>query len=141
MEFRDLLKRLLNSYFVIYGCSFLGTWLFCIIFSPGSTFGLDYFADMALLALMGDLPGLLFYSSKELSKKQWNVRLLLHFAVLEAVLLSFGKYLNLYHTPVQGVIFAGIVLLVYGIVRGVCFAMDYDTARNINDKLREMKRS
>lgn len=139
MEFRDLIKRMVISYFVIYGCSFMGTWLFCVIFDPNGIFGLNYFKDMAIFSLLGDLPSLIFYSSSELSKKQWNVRLILHFIILETVLLAAAKYLQLYHTLLQGAVFAGIILLVYVIVRGACFAWDIETARAINDKLREMK--
>lgn len=140
MEFRDLVKRMINSYFVIYGCCFLGTWIYCIIFAPDSVFNLGYFKDMAVFAFLGDLPGVLFYSSKALSGKQWNIRLILHFLVLEAVLLVMGRYLNLYHTVLQEIVFAGINLLVYVVVRGVCFAWDFETAQNINDKLQEMKK-
>lgn len=140
MEFRNLLKRLVNSYFVIYGCCFFGTWIYCAIFDSAAVFGLGYFKDMAVFALLGDLPGALFYSSKELSKKQWNVRLLLHFLVLEMVLLIMARHLSLYHTALQGIVFAGIILLIYVLVRGICFAGDFEVARTINDRLQKMKK-
>ncbi len=140
MELRDLLKKIIFSYFIIYGCCFLGTWLYCSIFDPDSLFGLDYFLNMAVFSLIGDLPSLIFYSSHELTKRQWNRRLLLHLLVLETALLAMGKYLDLYHTMFQGAFFAGIILLVYAIVRLFCFSWDLGTARAINDRLEELKK-
>lgn len=141
MELRELLKRIVNSYFVIYGCSMMGTLLFCLIFDPESVFDVRYLEWMLLFSALGDLPALVFYSRKELTEKQWRVRLVIHFILLEAVLLVTAKYLKLYETFVQGAVFAGIILLVYVLVRAVCFAGDFRTAKDINDKLKEIRKN
>ncbi len=140
MELRELLKRIFNSYFVIYGCSMMGTLLFCLIFNPESVFGVRYFEQMLLFSALGELPALIFYSKKELTEKQWRVREIIHFILLETVLLIMAKYMELYRTFFQGIVFAGIILLVYILVRAVCFAGDFQTAKHINDKLKEIRK-
>lgn len=139
MELRELLKRMINSYFVIYGCSMMGTLLYCLIFMPDEVYNIEYFEWMLVFSLAGDLPTMVFYSKKELTEKQWRVRLIIHFVLLEAVLLVMAKYMKMYRTFLQGAVFAGIVLLVYVLVRAVCFAGDFQTAKNINDKLKEIR--
>lgn len=140
MELRELLKRMVNSYFVIYGCSMLGTLLFCVIFDPEVAFDVQYLEWMLLFSALGDLPALVFYSGKELTLKQWRVREIIHFVVLEIVLLVAANCQEMYETFWQGVVFAGIILLVYVLVRAVCFAGDFETARNINDQLKEIRK-
>ncbi len=140
MELRELLRRIVNSYFVIYGCSMLGTLVFCLIFEPDSVFNVQYLEWMLLFSALGDLPALVFYSGKELTEKQWRIREVIHFVILETVLLTAANCLGMYHTFLQGIVFAGIILLVYVLVRAVCFAGDFQTAKNINDQLKEIRK-
>lgn len=62
MELRELIKRLIISYPIIYGCSIMATFVFCLVFDPDSVFGMDYLGKMFLFALAGDLAfsGVLF---------------------------------------------------------------------------------
>lgn len=140
MELRELLRRIVNSYFVIYGCSMLGTLVFCLIFEPDSVFNVQYLEWMLLFSALGDLPALVFYSGKELTIKQWRIREVIHFVILETVLLTAANCMGMYHTFSEGMVFAGIILLVYVLVRAVCFAGDFQTAKNINDQLKEIRK-
>ena len=140
MEGKELIKRLLMSYPVIYGGAMMATWLCCIIYSPEIRFGLDYFAWMFLVALLGDLPLLWFYSRKELTNKQWRVRLLLHFITLETILLLVGYYMTWYETFTEGLVFTFSILCVYVIVRTISFTGDLLEARKLNEQLKKLKR-
>lgn len=139
MEVQQLLKKLIVSYPIIYGGTMMATLIYCLVFEPNTSFGLDYFCWMLLFALAGDLPSVLFYSRRELTRRQWNVRTLIHFIVLVLVLLFFAKKLELYHTFQQGLFFAGLVLAVYLIVMFACFAGDRAQANKINERLKAMK--
>ena len=138
MELREMIKKMITSYFTIYGCTMMGTLFYCLIFNPTDSFGLDYFCWMLVFALAGDLPSLLFYSRKELNEDQWNVRFVIHFVVLESVLLTFAKYLGMYQTVLEGIFFAVIILVVYIVVRAVCFAGDKMIADEINERLKQI---
>lgn len=140
MELRELVKKMITSYFIIYGCTMMGTLFYCLIFCPNDSFELNYFGWMLMFALAGDLPSLLFYSRKELNERQWNVRFIIHFFVLESVLLIFAKYLSLYETVLEGVVFAVIILVIYIVVRAVCFASDMMVADEINERLKQISR-
>ena len=140
MELRELIKRLVISYPIIYGCSMMVTFVFCMIFYPDSVFGVDYFGKMFLFALAGDLPSLVFYSKRELSHKEWMVRIIIHLLLLEGVLLVIGRFMGLHDNMVEGIVFFFIVLAVYVVVRLLVFSDDERQAKEINKALEERKK-
>lgn len=139
MEGKELIKRLVVSYPVIYGGAMMATWLCCMVYAPDSVFGLDYFGRMFLVALAGDLPSLIFFSRKELTEKQWMLRTAVHLAVLVAVLLIIGYFMDFYHGFGEGAVFAASVFLVYAAVKVLCFTGDFVEARRMNERLKRMK--
>lgn len=139
MELRELIKRLIVSYPIIYGCSIMAAYVFCLFFDPDTVFGLEYLEGFFLFALAGDLPSLVFYSRRELSNREWRIRVILHLLLLEGVLLSFGRVMGLYKTMSEGIFFFFIVLLVYVVVRLLAFSGDISSAKEINEALAEIK--
>lgn len=139
MEPKKIIGKIILGYPIIYGGSMMATYLFCMIFDKDAAFTLNYFGYMFLFALAGDLPTLVFCSKRELSKKEWNIRLLLHFILLEAVLLVFAGILGMYHTLAEGIFFFFLTMAVYIMVRGLTFAGDIMEVKKINERLRERK--
>ncbi len=140
MELRELIKRLVISYPIIYGCSMMVTFVFCMIFYPDSVFGVDYFGKMFLFALAADLPSLVFYSKRELSHKEQMVRIIIHLLLLEGVLLVIGRFMGLHDNMVEGIVFFFIVLAVYVVVRLLAFSDGLMQAKEINKVLEERKK-
>lgn len=140
MELRELIKRLVISYPIIYGCSMMATFVFCLVFYPDSVFGLDYFGEMFLLALAGDLPSLVFYSKRALSHNEWMVRIIMHLLLLEGALLVIGRLMGLHDNITEGIFFFFIVLAVYVVVWLLVFADDARQAKEINKVLEERKK-
>lgn len=140
MELGKLIKKICVSYPVIYGGSMMATLVFCLVFYPERVFGLDYLAKMLLFSLAGDLPILVFCSGKELSQQEWMVRMILHFVLLEVVLMTFGGIWGLYETFIEGIAFFLIVLLVYIGVRLIVFSDDSRQAEQMNKALLNKKK-
>lgn len=140
MEFGKLIKKICVSYPVIYGGSMMATLAFCLVFYPERVFGLDYLAKMLLFSLAGDLPILVFCSGKELSQQEWMVRMILHFVLLEVVLMTFGGIWGLYETFIEGIAFFLIVFLVYIGVRLIVFSDDSRQAEQMNKALLNKKK-
>ena len=137
MELGKLIKKICVSYPVIYGGSMMA---FCLVFYPERVFGLDYLAKMLLFSLAGDLPILVFCSGKELSQQEWMVRMILHFVLLEVVLMTFGGIWGLYENFIEGIAFFLIVLLVYIGVRLIVFSDDSRQAEQMNKALLNKKK-
>lgn len=140
MELRELIKRLIISYPIIYGCSIMATFVFCLVFDPDSVFGMDYLGKMFLFALAGDLPSLVFYSKRELSHKEQVLRKLIHLLLLEGVLLTIGRIMGLHDNMTEGIFFFFIVLAVYLIVWFLAFSDDLRQAKEINKALEQRKK-
>ncbi|NLL77963.1 MAG: DUF3021 domain-containing protein [Clostridiales bacterium] len=139
MDIRSLIKKMLMQYIIIYAGSMFGTLVFCSIFYPSDLFGLDYFVWMLLFSLLGDLPLLVFYSAKELTEKQWITRQIIHFLLLEAVLLSAAYKTGMFEGVIEGTAFVFVILAVYVLVRLITFRNDIRLAQKMNFRLQERK--
>lgn len=140
MDRREILKKMVLSYPLIYGGAMMATWLCVLIYAPDATFGVDYFGWMFLVALVGDLPAFIFYSKRKLTKQQWNTRTILHAITLALVMLGAGYLLGFYENFKEGTIFMATVIVVYLMVLGFSFASDVIDANQVNEQLRKMKK-
>lgn len=140
MDGREILKKMLLGYPLIYGGAMMGTWFCILIYAPNETFGVDYFGWMFLVALVADLPMLIFYSQKRLSNRQWNIRKILHAIILTLVMLGVGYMLEFYETFQEGLIFMVSVVGVYLMVSAFSFAGDFIEAKRINEQLKKLKK-
>ena len=139
MDGREILRKMISGYPIIYGGTMMGTWFCILIYAPGETFGVDYFSWMFLVALLADLPLLIFYSKKKLTERQWNVRTVLHAIVLLIVMLCVGYVFDFYDNLKQGFIFMATVIGVYLMVSLIGFAGGIIEAKRINERLKKMK--
>lgn len=139
MDFKEFMHFLLRQYFVIYTGSMMATFCFCLAFYPGEVLPVSYLAWMLLFSLCGTLPGLVFYSKKELSKEQWIIRKGIHFVLLETVLLTAGRILGMYQGMKQGVWFAITIFAVYVFVVAISYWSEKRTAEALNEKLKERR--
>lgn len=140
MDFKGFIQALIRQYFVIYTGSMIATFCFCQAFYPNEVLQTSYLAWMLLFSLCGTLPGVIFYSKRELSPRQWMVRKRIHFVLLECVLLTAGRILGMYKGVKQGFWFAIAVLVVYGFVAFISYWSEKRTAEALNEKLRERRK-
>lgn len=117
MSFEELKKSFIFDYFVIVTGIIIGTFLYCFIFEREATFSLFYFGWVLIFSFLGDLPLCIFYSRKELSEQQWLIRNILHFILLEVLLLVVAYFTKIYTNLTGGIIFAVNVAGVYVLVR------------------------
>lgn len=140
MDLKTILKKMLYLYFVIYTGSMFATFFFCMAFYPDATFKISYFAWMMLLALLGDLPMLVFYSKKEPSRRSSMIRNMIHFLLLEVVLMTAAYKMELYDGIYEGIWFVVTIFLVYLLVWRIEYLMDMKTAEKLNRSLLERRK-
>ena len=139
MDGREILRKMISGYPIIYGGTMMGTWFCILVYAPSEKFGVDYFSWMFLVALLGDLPILIFYSKKKLTEKQWKIRTVLHALVLAVVMLVVGYAFDFYDNLKEGIIFMVTVIGVYLMVSMIGFAGGILEAKRINEQLKKMK--
>ena len=111
MNIRTLLRTFIQHFFIIYAFSMIITPVFCMIFAIDVQFPVHYFWQMMSFSLLADMPLLIFYSSRELSRRQWIIRSIVHTLVLECALMYAGFRLGLYAGFAGGLIFFSCILM------------------------------
>lgn len=139
MKLTDFIKKLIRDYFIIFAIIVICITLLRQIFSPDAYFKTKDIFIYMVGALLGDLPSLLFYSPREIPEKEMRLRSMIHFVMLEAVLLIFGNVLGLVNGILNTVIFAIQIAVIYVFVRFLAFIDDRKAANGINEKLKAMK--
>ena len=139
MRIGDLVKTIVRSYFVITTGIVTSMYVFCLIFNRDALYSLDDIGRILLMALASILPFFIFYSHKELSKKQMLIRQAIHVPVLMTVLFYFAQlwdWVNMNH-PKEIVVFIVLVFVVYAVVLAVATYQDKKLADQLNDRLKQ----
>ena len=138
MNLSDLLKAMGRAFFVIATGTLLSMYLFCLILTPNATFSLDDLGRVLLMAVVGDLPYVVFYSKKELTKRQMIVRFAIHIPILISILIYFASLWDWVDItkPIEIVVLVLLILLVYVGVITLASFQDKKTAARLNDSLR-----
>lgn len=142
MELKDIPKRMLKDYFVIVTGVFFCEIIFCFLFFPEAVFTVKELCYPLIGGVLFSLPTLVFYSSAEISKKQWLCRYILHLVVLEVTVISAAHFLFGWlegNDFMQHFVLVIMILLVYLIVLLVGWRNDLQVAVQINHKLQELK--
>ncbi len=141
MSLKELLRRIAMQFFVTYTATMAIT-IIILKYSPGEQpeITVDFLRRMMLFSLCAVLPGIVYYSKGELSKKQWWIRTAVHTVLLETVLLSMGAFWGMYQGIGGMVLFAAIILAVDLFVGGVSYINDRGTADEVNKALKERRK-
>ena len=143
MRAEELLKTMVQSFFMITTGIVISMYLFCLIFYPDASFSLDDIGRILLMALAGDLPYVIFLSRREFSKMQMLIRKIIHLIVLSAILLYFASlwdWVSLSSTK-EVTVFLATVLAVYVAVFLANNYRDKKLTDKMNDRLKEHYRS
>lgn len=135
MRKEELVKKMIDSFFMITTGIVISMYVFCLIFNPDVRFTLADMGRIILMAAVSDLALIIFFCRRELDKKQMLMRYIIHFIVLAAILLYFSflwDWVNLRDTK-EIVVFFISILLVYVSI----FLIDRYRDRKLGDKLND----
>jgi hypothetical protein len=139
MKLTDYVKKLIRDYFIIFAIIVIFITVLRQIFSPDENFELKDIFIYMISALVGDLPSLILYSPEAISEKEMRLRIIIHFMVLEAVLLTLANVMGWVASIPGTIILAFQIALIYMLVRFLSWRDDRKIAHRINEKLKAMK--
>ena len=139
MKLPDYIKKLIRDYFIIFAIIIICITVLRQVFSPYEYFELKDIFIYMIGALVGDLPSLILYSPKEMPEKEMRIRIIIHFVVLEAVLLTLANVMGLVTGILSTIFFAFQIAVIYALIRFLSWRDDRKAARRINEKLKAMK--
>lgn len=131
----ELVKKMINSFFMITTGIVISMYVFCLIFNPYVRFTLADIGRIILMAAVSDLALIIFFCRRELNKKQMLMRYIIHFIVLSAILLYFSflwDWVNPRDTK-EIAVFLISILLVYVVI----FLSNRYRDRKLSDKLND----
>ena len=140
MDFKTFfVKKIMMSFFISVTCICAAMTLIGMVFETDARFGYEAFLSPLIFGAVATFPSLVQYSKKELSLRQTAVRNVIHFILLEAVILSilyFGGML----TNISMAVSLGISIFVIDLtVNLVLWINDKRTAKEFNDALKKLQ--
>lgn len=146
MNVSEIVKRLARDYLLVFAgivicvtlLNHLNIW---VDGSDASIFslGFHHIYTIMICALVGVLPSLMFYFPTDISEKGMRVRILIHFVIVEAVLLIFTNWMGWVTGVVNTMILAFEIAIISLLVRWLEWSSDRKDATEINEQLRKLK--
>lgn len=139
MKLSELVKEILRSFLMIFASIMIIITVLRQIFMPDASFELQTIFTIMAFSFLGALTGIILYAPRSTNENQMRIRMVVHFIVLEALLVSLALLLDL----VQGIfaisLLAVQIAVVYGIVRLLAYRSDQKEAQQINERLQSFK--
>lgn len=139
MSFKDFLKRCLMQYCIITTCVTAAIAVLGQSLDPSAKFGYEAYFSPLIFGLISLVPSFAVYSRKELSFRQALMRKLLHFFLLEAMLVGFGLWSGILVNAVDACFFGLTVFIVYVVVNLIEWQIDKKDAKEINKTLKSLQ--
>lgn len=142
MSFKEHLKSVLLSYFVIVTLVDFAIFVLGIIFRPEEQFGYEAFLSPLIYGAIALVPMLLMYSKRELTVKQQIVREIFKLIAIEAALLVFGFGIDNFSIDNIVIIisFAAAVMVIFFMVHFIEWVLDVRVAKQLNSNLKEFQK-
>jgi len=139
MSGEELIKKLFSHYFVNVTCIVIAVFSFCRVFYPEAHLSTEDLSRILLLAAAADLPLVIFYSRRELTRKELHIRKIIHFALIAGINLTLAYFWGWVNIA-RGKEVAGLLLcvaIIYALITIISDCRDRKVTDKLNDKLRE----
>ena len=135
MNLKSIIKNMIYSFFIIVTSILASMCIFTLIFNPEALFTLTDLLGIFITALITTSTTFIFYSKKELTKKQMRIRTIIHIVVLLAICLFLSQIFGWanFKNHIETFLF---VLSVFGTYVLIYIFSEYRD-RKLSDKLNE----
>jgi hypothetical protein len=127
------------EYFIITTCVTAAIGILGLSLDPTAKIGYEGYFSPLIFGLVSLVPSIATYSRKELPFRQALIRKLVHFALLETILVAFGHWAEILHGIDDTTYFVLAVFVVYLTVNLVSWQLDSKEASEINKTLRSLQ--
>ncbi len=140
MDFKTFfIKKVMISFFISVTCICLAMALIGLLYEPNTRFGYEAFFSPLIFGATASLPTLVKYSKREMSLKQAAIRNLLHFILLEAIILSVLYFIGLLN-DISMTIALGVAIFIIDLtVNLVMWINENRIASEFNNALKKMQ--
>jgi len=139
MELMDYIKKLIRNYFTIFSLIVICVTVSSQILLPNKSLELKDIYIYMICSLIIDLLSLILYSTEKLSEKQMWIRRVIHFIILNGVLLIFTNVIGFIYDTLDIIILEIQIIVIYAIFQFLVWMYDKKDANEINEKLNIMR--
>ena len=133
---KDTVKLVITHFFIIStGVLFIIS-LSNLLFDGNEPLSPELPWQIFLTGILGALPSFLFYFKNEPTKNQFRVRTVIHFIVIETVVMTEGAFFGWYGNFVGALVLFVVILAVYLFVWVYSYFMNMHLAKDINAALK-----
>ncbi len=137
---KDIIRTAISHFFIICVCIMFFTALINLLFGAGAllsdnAYPWSYPWIIMLSGFLGALPTLLFYFKKEPTNKQFLVRCIIHYFVLNALIISEGFMISWFDKPLDVLIVWLVITVIYVVVWTVTLLSNRSIKKGVNTAL------
>lgn len=133
---KEIIKEVIKDFFII-------TVAMLFVVSLANSIALiDYYPPDFPWIVMGtgavtSLPSLLFYFKEEPTKRQYRIRIAIHFCVIQTIVMTEGFLLNWYTNLLMALVIFAMITAVYLLTFLFSYITSTNTANSINESLKK----
>lgn len=141
MSLKEIIKNMIRDFFIITTAVLISVIIFSHIFDPGGSFSVRELEYILLLGAATDLPTLIYYSPRDLTGKEVEIRFILQMVLIAVITLFITErigWINGYN-PAQIIMIIVDVCIISLLVRYGFWKRDKSLANKMNEKLKELR--
>lgn len=131
------IKMFFEVFTAVTTCVVLGVGVYCGIFFPGIQFGMEMMWQILLVSLLTSAGAFMY--TDELSKKSTQIRCVLHYLMVNVIVVVCGIWFNWFHTDDLAQVIGMLILIaiIFTIVSVVSWKKVMKEADLMNQRLAE----
>ena len=138
---KETLRTMLIEFFIILSGTTICAAVFCTVFYSDTALSVSLLWQIIALSFLTSLPYLIFYSKKELSKRQLRVRQAIHLILVVGLIIFLAyswKWIE-FVSFIEPLAFVALVLLSYAGIALFMYHREKKLANTLNEKLKKFK--
>ena len=138
MNYKEIAKDIIEVFFVIFAVTIVGNAVLAQLYGIESIQASIVFGIL-ILSFVTSLANIVFYSRRELKRREMLFRYFIHFVLIFAIVLGFATYAGWIYwgMPITVIYFCIYIFIIYLTVHGVVFLQTKMLADQLNEKLKE----
>ncbi|WNS42402.1 DUF3021 family protein [Paenibacillus sp. MMS20-IR301] len=139
MKLSEYAKEIFRDFLVIFASIIIIITVLRQIYAPELVFDLVSIYTIMGFCLLGALTGIILYAPSGISERAMRVRIMVHFLVLEILLVTLASFIGVVASLSGALTLALQIAVVYAIVRVLSYEKDKKDADKINERLKAVK--
>lgn len=139
---KAFIQKMIQSFFIIATGSLASTAIFITLIDPHATLDVIILWQILAIALLTTPLSFIFYAHREFSKKEALIRQVIHYIILNIVLVGCAYLFDWFsiRTPKNLLLFIGLIFIVYLSANYFCFTGDKKEANKLNEKIKQYQK-